>query len=710
MTIVNLDDVKQTVVCIPYADPEGEDEDVDKIATYQLFQHRDLPDGYQLRLNAYRVAWSKCLSRIQEIIHTLHTPVIDNVVELVKSAYSDTLPGLPYYELPVITVTASTLGSTLLEQITSRLEGDSSVDGLFETLNETYVTHLFPTDCSTIMSAMKSLVAGFLTRPLNNENVKRKVGTSLAAFDIKLLQAWYDAISESHGETFSTDDPVQLVVVLHDFEQLEPTVVQDIFEICSLHIPALPLVFILSLSSPSSPSFLHSTYPRSCLSLLHVRNCDSPPAEDALHEILMKTFFDVDFEPDVMIGPSSIDFLVELFTRHNTSLDSVASILQLTHMKHFEEPLSVFAIQSPFTTIEEATMTLHHPSSAFLESILARMQCPDEISLINHVDRWRDESVSSLLESIDTAHLNFRKRARLMRVAFQLYRSIQQFLLRQGHKTAQGERNLPEMMCAAMKGTLVREGKYLSMMVKFKLEDFLQSIPEDIRLDEEDIRSQNDTAIEALRASDISPEDASKVADLFGDWLTSYFQRRLVSLDETTLWDIWYTGSTPFPSELINPSVRATIFSGLLYPQDYLTLESANGLNKTHLADLSELSDTSILFSGYLESGKMINVYDWFESFSATVENQKSRVKRPLPTPTTRRPPSTPSKGKSRHRQTTNDVVEELVEPTEEEWKMEVQARFVRALHELDYLGFIKHTGRKADHVMKTVFEPPEPE
>ena len=40
-----------------------------------------------------------------------------------------------------------------------------------------------------------------------------------------------------------------------------------------------------------------------------------------------------------------------------------------------------------------------------------------------------------------------------------------------------------------------------------------------------------------------------------------------------------------------------------------------------------------------------------------------------------------------------------------EKWRLEVRARFIRALHELDYIGLIKHTGRKADHVMRTVFD-----
>ena len=40
--------------------------------------------------------------------------------------------------------------------------------------------------------------------------------------------------------------------------------------------------------------------------------------------------------------------------------------------------------------------------------------------------------------------------------------------------------------------------------------------------------------------------------------------------------------------------------------------------------------------------------------------------------------------------------------------KREIQARFIRSLHELDFLGFVKHTGRKVDHVVKTSFDLPD--
>jgi origin recognition complex subunit 3 len=32
----------------------------------------------------------------------------------------------------------------------------------------------------------------------------------------------------------------------------------------------------------------------------------------------------------------------------------------------------------------------------------------------------------------------------------------------------------------------------------------------------------------------------------------------------------------------------------------------------------------------------------------------------------------------------------------------------MRSLHELDWVGLIKHTNRKPDHVMKTVWDLPE--
>lgn len=86
----------------------------------------------------------------------------------------------------------------------------------------------------------------------------------------------------------------------------------------------------------------------------------------------------------------------------------------------------------------------------------------------------------------------------------------------------------------------------------------------------------------------------------------------------------------------------------------------------------------------------MINVYDWYESFSQVIESQRSHLA------------PAPADGHGGG-ESNGPATEE--EDEEEEWKMHVQARFMRALHTLDFVGLVKHTGRKAEHVMRTVYD-----
>ena len=116
-----------------------------------------------------------------------------------------------------------------------------------------------------------------------------------------------------------------------------------------------------------------------------------------------------------------------------------------------------------------------------------------------------------------------------------------------------------------------------------------------------------------------------------------------------------------------------------------------------------ELSDTSILFRGYLEAGRMINVFDWYQSFAAVLETQRSKE---LRGEDQRQTDDSPCDGAVHGRGESNDEdMQDGEEIEDEKWGMEVQARFIRGIHELDFMGFLKHTGRKPDHVTRTVFD-----
>ena len=105
----------------------------------------------------------------------------------------------------------------------------------------------------------------------------------------------------------------------------------------------------------------------------------------------------------------------------------------------------------------------------------------------------------------------------------------------------------------------------------------------------------------------------------------------------------------------------------------------------------------------------MVNVYDWYEAFAMALETQRRRLKASTAEGDTNRisqEGETKTNGKGKGRAPMEEPEEDEDEDAEEEkWKMHVQARFMRALHELDYLGFVKHTGRKADHIVRTVYD-----
>ena len=79
--------------------------------------------------------------------------------------------------------------------------------------------------------------------------------------------------------------------------------------------------------------------------------------------------------------------------------------------------------------------------------------------------------------------------------------------------------------------------------------------------------------------------------------------------------------------------------------------------------------DTSRLFHLYMEAGRTINIYDWFEAFAVSLEGEGNDTGHV-------------------------DKMGTDVERNKEERRREVYARFMRSLHELDLLGMLRWSGR----------------
>ncbi|KIM41529.1 hypothetical protein M413DRAFT_445512 [Hebeloma cylindrosporum] len=693
---INLDDVSKTAFCIPYN--PGEDSDdlapPKRVLAKSLFQERDLEDGQELRFAAYRKAWKKCLDRVQTIVQELESQSVKQVVHEVRTSYISPLPGLPYPEIPVVSVINPGLGPSFLENITAQLEESSAMNSDGDV--ESSVIHLYPGDVPNLTTGMRTIISNFLAKGGTPDPVKRKPMAPLASYDIKYLDAWYRAWANAQGKS------PNLVIVLHEFEQFDPPVMQDIFHICSGHISRLPIVFLLSMTSPSS-NYLNAAYSRFTMSLLRVRNFTTPSGVRILHTILLKTFFDPEFEPDIIIGPATLQYLNDYFTRYHSSVDAILTILQLAHLKHFSsDPLTILVHSTP------SVATLSRPnSSLFLQAVSARTKPSREEEDVN----MDAQSLSQrAIDQVDKIRTEFYSRHRNLRVGFAVVLRMQTFLRSYYYKgldwsaDLENGNGLCDAMLDALRGSFMRDVKHLGMITKKLKRDelrrlletlygFFHELPSNVRSGEQEPRMH---LVEMQSRLSADSNSTISVASRFSDWVTEYLGNKLVPLEECTLWDVWYTGQSPFPSELLNPSLRASIIAGLLRPYEFVeNLDNhvdANSATKS----IWELPDTSILFKRYLDSGKMINVYDWFESFKIVLDTQRSHLKDAANTDNATSPRK---RGKGKAKQAQHETIDE------EKWAVEVQARFVRAMHELDFLGFIKHTGRKADHLIRTVFE-----
>ncbi|KAJ1974116.1 Origin recognition complex subunit 3 [Dimargaris verticillata] len=160
------------------------------------------------------------------------------------------------------------------------------------------------------------------------------------------------------------------------------------------------------------------------------------------------------------------------------------------------------------------------------------------------------------------------------------------------------------------------------------------------------------------KARDLSDEQL-RWLQLAYDCLDRIFRETLRCYDKLPLHELFYYDNVLLLKRAFNAQPRATIQTALSQPSHYLGCHcckqhlEANAMSASH-------DDTCVLYKLYQECGRMINLYDWFTAFASIKESE----------------PHHPSPG-------------------------ELQARFIRGVSELQFLGFIKPTSRKTDHVLR---------
>ncbi|KAJ3151348.1 Origin recognition complex subunit 3 [Geranomyces variabilis] len=685
------------------------------------------------------LAWME--KKVENILGTLNGEAIDQIVGFVASAHSefrpkkslheDEPPRVPepldgeYRELPTGLVFAGINPQDhdrLFAQVRNRLETSADIA-------DCVVATLPAARCANIKSASRYLIEQFLGTHsfLDDESVEDiptrtdfslECNAKLPNYDLQRLTGWHQRIGGQKT----------LVVILPDFESFDSSVLETLLSILSILHRKVPFVLLFGVAT--SIDIVYQSLSRENWNSLRIEKFKSQQSQECVNaiveEIIMRHPVCVDGAPaSFKFGLDSFRFLMDNFQLHTLSVLSVQHALKYAMMDMFySNPLSVLMDATSEQTKDDivASLTTDH----LLDVRMTR-------SFRNHINIVLDdnpEAAAALLLDDDALRLWIRDALAYLDRYHVRYHAAMQCVVE-----LQNLINSPTIRRAGrnlhllgLQGEMI-ESEYMKMLFQLlrkrkpaSINDFLLACTKRLTVDATTSAAfasetatiaalQTELASFASSDSESSSDDSGDdggireiresrkrargkrttnvskrlkpiveqvkagtleacvkkivdfVRDLFADALKSY--------TDVPLHEAMYYSNEGRLKKAFHPQPRAAIQTALGQTQHYLPCTCCPPGISLNDTISPHLNDASVAYRLYLECGRLINLYDWFVAFGAILEKDG------------------------------DGQLAVVAAESEEDRRLGIQARFVNAIAELQYLGFVKHTARKTDHVVR---------
>ncbi|XP_016420255.1 origin recognition complex subunit 3-like isoform X1 [Sinocyclocheilus rhinocerous] len=525
---------------------------------------------------------------------------------------------------------------------------------------------------------------------------------------ISALCQWYKTVtkkctqvSPERKENLTNNDLPQslpVVVIFKYFEAFNSQVLQDFILICSRYTQELPFVFIFGIAT--SPSAIQHRLPHSVSSLLCIEVFHSLSCTQHLASVFDKLILNSQFP--LKLSSRVIQVLVGIFLYHDFSVQNFVKGLQFSMLEHFNsQPLSVLCCQKQEALLSAKTLSKqnverirHLPS--FMRYV--ETQEPQEQVRLLTNDEHVKEVCQKLLKNLHKYHKNYYP---VLQCLHSLTSSLPKFPLgkhiRELHVSCI-EKNLWEteeydsalqLLRILAKDELVAALRKCAEILKSantkrmqnalqQLEDFigrLETLEEDSSgngvvsakmeyqrtdlfqlqktlLEKESRRTKRMNSFEVLRSQVI-------------DFIDSLVREYLTPAEFQPLNEVCYYSSSGVLRQRLNVTPRTSIQAALSHPFYYLK----NASLKTDAGTISSAApDLCIVYKLHLECGRLINLYDWLEAYVTVMS-----------------------------------AAEDQDTDSEEcgQYDSLKHARFIQAVSEMEFLGFVKSTKQKTDHVAR---------
>ncbi|XP_029900385.1 origin recognition complex subunit 3 [Myripristis murdjan] len=541
---------------------------------------------------------------------------------------------------------------------------------------------------------------------LHNKRVHCSLGTLCDWYKSKTKRSNNGTPNKKRSSHVRDEQPQPpVVIIFKDLEAFNPRVLQDFILICSRYVEHLPLMFIFGIAT--SPSTIQHILPHSVSSLLCIELFQSLSCTQHLSTVIDKLILTPQF-PFKLSG-KVLQVLVGIFLYHDFSVRNFIKGLQLSLLEHFHsQPLSVLCCRK-----KEALANVLQLSHQDLESVrqlpsfrryVERQEPQEQVNLLTD-DTHIKGVCQKLIKGLRKYHKNFYPILRCLHTLtsslpkYPLGKQIRElYILCLEKNVWENEEYQSAMQLLRM---LARDELVASLQtcaeilkpVKAKkmrnvldqLEDLLAKFKqldkvsgetaangEEITSPEKGLQKKTDlfqlqkTLLEmkeSRRSKKMSPFEILRNEAV--DFIDSLVRCYLAPPESQPLNEVCYYSSSAVVRRHLNATPRTSIQTALSNPYHYLqndTLRSEDGTVSNAAPDIC------IVHKLHLECGRLINLYDWLEAYATVVSAAEGTH------------PDSDEFGK----------VDELK-----------HARFIQAVSELEFLGFIKSTKQKTDHVAR---------
>ncbi|XP_078379446.1 origin recognition complex subunit 3-like isoform X2 [Oculina patagonica] len=673
----------------------------------------------KLRYANYKECWGSIRSEIEGLQSQMNSKIFSDLMEFIKSAHkvksSETERTAVIQEIPtaaLITGVNMPDHDVIFSQLATELNSQVTP----------FVALLRSKDCAVMKATMKSVISQFIGHDVQDEDDPSPPGQAkkISSFTMPVLCHWYKKMTKNNDSKrrrskqqsqYSNRPP--LVVIFEDFEGFLPTVVQNFVTICSQYLSELPLLLVFGIAT--AVTTIHKVLPHAVSSVLSIERFQSQPSHICVLEIINKVLMTAKFP--FKLGARVFRFLYENFLFHDFSLQNFARGLQFCLMEHyFESPLSVLCCVSP----EDREGILDKMSHKQVEMCRKTMsfrryvegEPPSKQPQLLLDDSFTKDVIAELLDDLDTYHWCFfpvlqclhaltcnLPRHPLGKKPCDVYEnSLSSNIYDQdAYKEAMSllrvysrDELLPLLQkCVDVLGNALDKPETKSYCQGLReSRDIVNGLLRQFNdLSEiQETREQSSTSTQKETLSSVtnrfelqerlmsaakqkrkeSPYD--KLRQKTVDTLDEIFRKFLICPRNIPLNEVMYYDNVQEIKKHLVGMPRVAIQTALSNPQHYLQCECC----QTDVGTVQDtLPDICIAYKLHLECGRLINLYDWLQAFTAVLEPPEAHQS---------------PKGSPKKKQKTSELL---------------HARFIQAVSELQFLGFIKSTRQKTDHVQR---------